>query len=146
MALLADGSDRFPFGMRRRCALGLLAIAAATVAGCGSEDFPNDPRPASPVELSARVDDSKVVIAPDKVGAGLATVTISNQSREDVEVGFSGPTNPRSTEIAAGNVGTVKLDLEQGDYQVDAGVSSIAPGTLTVGEPRETAQNKLLLP
>ncbi len=73
-------------------------------------------------------------------------MTISNQSRDDVEVGFSGPTNASTTEIAAGNVGTIKLELEQGDYEVDSGVSSISSGTLTVGEPRETAQNDLLLP
>jgi hypothetical protein len=132
--------------MRRSSAAALLAIAAATVAGCGSEDFKNDPRPASPVELSAKVDDSKVVLAPDEVGAGLATVTISNQSRDDVELDFKGPTHASSTEIGAGNVGTIKLDLEQGDYEVDSGVTSISSGTLTVGEPRETAQNDLLLP
>jgi hypothetical protein len=132
--------------MRRKFAAALLAIAAATVAGCGSEDFPNDPRPASPVELSARVDDSKVVVAPNEVGAGLATVTISNQSRDDVELAFSGPTNSNTTEVAAGNVGTIKLELEQGDYEVDSGVSSISSGTLKVGEPRGTAQNDLLLP
>ena len=132
--------------MRRRSAAALLAIAAATVAGCGSEDFANEPRPASPVELSAKVDDNRVVVAPDEVGAGLATVTISNQSRDDVELDFHGPTNASTTEIAAGNVGTIKLELEQGDYEVDSGVASISSGTLTVGEPRETAQNDLLLP
>ena len=132
--------------MRRRSAAALLAIAAATVAGCGSEDFPNEQRPASPVELSAKVDDNKVTVAPDEVGAGLAVVTISNQSRDDVEIGFSGPTDASTTEIAAGNVGTIKLELEQGDYEVDSGVTSIESGTLTVGEPRESAQNDLLLP
>ena len=132
--------------MRRSSAAALLAIAAATVAGCGSEDFANEPRPASPVELSAKVDDNRVVVAPDEIGAGLATVTISNQSRDAVELDFSGPTNAKTTEIGAGNVGTLKLDLEEGDYDVDSGVSSIDSGTLTVGEPRETAQNDLLLP
>jgi len=133
--------------MRRRSAAALLAIAAvATFAGCGSEDHPNEQRPASPVELSARIDDGKVVVAPDEVGAGLAVVTISNQSRDDVELAFEGPTNGGTSTVAAGGVGTIKLDLEQGDYEIASDVSSIDSGTLTVGEPRESAQNDLLLP
>ena len=131
--------------MRRSFAAALIAIGAVTVAGCGSEDFPNDPRPPSPVELSAKVDDGKVVLAPDEVGAGLAVVTVSNQSRDDVKLDFEGPTSA-STEIAAGGVGTLKLTLEQGDYEIGSGVNSIASGTLTVGEERESAQNDLLLP
>lgn len=132
--------------MRRSFAAALIAIGAVTVAGCGSEDFPNDPRPPSPVELSAKVDDGKVVFAPDEVGAGLAVVTISNQSRDDVKLDFNGPTKASTSEIVAGGVGTLKLNLEQGDYEIGSGVTSIASGTLTVGEERETAQNDLLLP
>ncbi len=133
--------------MRRRSAAALLAIAAATiVAGCGSEDFPNDPRPASPVELSARIDDGKVVIAPDKVGAGLATVTISNQSREDVALDFSGPSDVSTGSIPAGGVGSLKFDLKQGDYKVNSDVGTISSGALKVGSPRPSAQNDLLLP
>lgn len=133
--------------MRRSSAAALLAIAAATiVAGCGSEDFPNDPRPASPVELSARIDDSKVVLAPDKVGAGLATVTISNQSGEDVNLDFAGPSDASTGSIPAGGVGSLKLNLEQGDYEVKSDVTSISSGALTVGAPRASAQNDLLLP
>ena len=133
--------------MRRRSAAALLAIAAATiVAGCGSEDFPNNPRPASPVELSARIDDGKVVVAPNRVGAGLATVTISNQSRDDVALDFTGPSDKTTASIPAGGVGSVKFDLKQGDYEVKSDVASISSGVLNVGAPRASAQNDLLLP
>lgn len=135
--------------MRRECAAALCVAAAAVVAGCGSEDFANEPRPASPVELSARIDDRGIEIAPSTIGAGLATITISNQSDDDVQLDFDGPTNEsnRSTNpIPAGGVSSLKLALEQGDYTIEPDVSSIPSGTLNVGPDRPSAQNDLLLP
>lgn len=132
--------------MKRRCATALLVVAAATVVGCGAEDFPNEPRPAAPVELSARIDDRKVVVAPKEIGAGLATITISNQSSDEVQLDFTGPSESSTGPIPAGGVGSLKLALEQGDYQVEPDVSSISSGTLAVGSERASAQNDLLLP
>ena len=132
--------------MWRRCAAALGVLAVAGVAGCGSEDFPNDPRPAATVQLSAKIGNDKVVLAPSKTGAGLAVITVSNQSSDDVQLDFSGPSKGATSEIAAGGVGTVQLDLQQGDYTVAPSVSSIGSGKLTVGPDRPTAQNDLLLP
>jgi hypothetical protein len=133
--------------MRGICAAALLVVAAAVVAGCGSEDFPNEPRPASPVELSARISDGRVVVAPDAVGAGLATITISNQASDEVELNFDGPgTDTSTSQIPAGGVSSIKLALDQGDYIVEPDVSSISSGSIAVGEPRPSAQNELLLP
>jgi hypothetical protein len=134
--------------MRRICAAALLMVAAA-VGGCGSEDFPNEPRPPAPVELSARIDGGGVQVAPTTVGAGLATITISNQSQDEVQLDFNGPSNDsnRSTNpIPAGGVSSLKLELEQGDYTIEPDVSSIPSDTLTVGPERASAQNELLLP
>lgn len=124
-------------------------VAAAGVAGCGSEDFPNEDRPASPIELSARIDSGGIEITPRSVGAGLATITISNQSDDEVEIDFNGPTgdSDRSTNpIPAGGVSSLKLALEEGDYAVEPDVSSIPSTTLKVGPDRPSAQNELLLP
>ena len=121
-------------------------LAALGVAGCGAEDHPNDPRPPAPVELSAKVDNGKVVLAPAKTGAGLAVVTVSNQSSDDLQLDFSGPSNGETSEIAAGGVGTVQLQLKEGDYVVEPSVPSISSGKLTVGPERPSAQNDLLLP
>jgi hypothetical protein len=121
-------------------------LAALIVAGCGAEDHPNDPRPPAPVELSAKVGDKRVVLAPSKTGAGLAVVTISNQSSENDQLEFSGPSRGETSEIAAGGVGTVQLQLKEGDYTVDPSSPSIQSGTLTVGAERPSAQNDLLLP
>ena len=132
--------------VRRRCAAALAAVAAAAVAGCGSEDFPNDPRPPAPVQLSAVVNQGKVTVAPRKTGAGLATITISNQSSDDLSLDFSGPSKASTSEISAGGVGTLQVKLDQGNYKVAASAGSISNGTLKVGPERPSAQNQLLLP
>jgi hypothetical protein len=132
--------------MRGRSAAAGLLVAALLAAGCGSEDFPNEPRPPAPVELSAKVDDRKVTVVPDRIGAGLATFTISNQSRDDVELAFDGPNDARTDEIPAGGVGAVQFELETGEYAIEANVPTISDGEMTVGPERPSAQNELELP
>ena len=132
--------------MRGRCAAAGLVVFAVIVAGCGAEDHPNEPRPPVPVELSAKVDNRKVVVVPDRVGAGLATITISNQSADDVEVSLDGPSSASTDAIPAGSVGSLQLELESGKYSVDSNVPTIASSTMSVGAPRPSAQNELLLP
>ncbi|GIK77091.1 MAG: hypothetical protein BroJett022_07810 [Actinomycetes bacterium] len=132
--------------MRGRSAAAGLLAASVLAAGCGAEEFPNDPRPPAPVELSAKVDDRKVTVVPDEVGAGLATFTISNQSRDGVELAFDGPSDIRTDVIPAGGVGAVQFELEPGTYEIEAGVPTIADGAMTVGPERPSASNELLLP
>lgn len=140
--------------MWRRRRTGLLAaagIALLGAAGCGSDDFPNDPRPAAPIELTAKIDDRKVVVSPveingEPIGAGLATITIANLSDEEVALTFDGPSDRSTSPILAGGVTDFKLDLEEGDYTVAADSSELAEAEFSVGPPRESAQNDLLLP
>jgi hypothetical protein len=121
-------------------------VAALLAAGCGSEDFPNEPRPPAPVELSAKVDDRNVTVVPGEIGAGLATFTISNQSGDDLELAFDGPSDATTDEIPAGGVGAIQFELETGDYTIEASVPTISDGRMTVGPERPSAQNELLLP
>ena len=135
--------------MRRSCLAGILLLAGVGVAGCGAEDFPNDPRPPAGVQLSAKVDDHRVLLSPGETGAGLATITVSNQSADDVELDFLDNTGRKAAatnEISAGGVGTVQLDLKEGDYSIEPSISTISSGTLSVGPKRPSAQNDLLLP
>ena len=132
--------------MRGRCAVAGLVVATVLAAGCGAEDFPNDPRPPAPVELSAKIDDRNVVVVPDRIGAGLASFTISNQSEDAVQLTFDGPNSAATDEIPAGGLGRVQFELETGDYSIDPSVPTINPGTMTVGAKRPSAQNDLLLP
>ena len=132
--------------MRGRCAVAGLVVATVLAAGCGAEDFPNDPRPPAPVELSAKIDDRNEVVVPDRIGAGLASFTISNQSEDAVQLTFDGPNSAATDEIPAGGLGQVQFELETGDYSIDPSVPTINPGTMTVGAKRPSAQNDLLLP
>ncbi len=121
-------------------------VAAVVAAGCGAESHPNEPPPPAPLELSAKIDDRNVVVVPDAVGAGLVNMTISNQSADDVQLAFDGPTNAQSPEIPAGGVGSVQFQLETGDYTVEPSISTINPTEMAVGEERPGSQNILLLP
>jgi hypothetical protein len=132
--------------MRGRFTAGLLVVAAVVAAGCGAESHPNEPPPPAPLELSAKIDDRNVVVVPDAVGAGLVNMTISNQSADDVQLAFDGPTNAQSPEIPAGGVGSVQFQLETGDYTVEPSISTITPTRMAVGEERPGSQNILLLP
>ena len=141
--------------MRRSRRIALLASAAVigiVVAGCGSEDFPNDPRPPAPIELTAKVDDRKVIVSPtefdgEPVGAGLANVTIANLTNEGTALTFAGPDRDWTTNPVVAN-GTLeyKLDLQTGNYIVTAEDESVRPMEFEVGPERESAQNDLLLP
>ena len=133
-------------GVQRRLFVGLAALcSAATLAACGEEDFENNPRPPSPIELSARIGDDGVTVSPRDVGAGLATITISNQTPRAERLVLEGPTDEASDEIIAGGTGSLKIALEQGDYEVTDGDGARIT-ELVVGPERESSQNELGLP
>lgn len=137
-----DGSNRL-----RAVAVTLVAASAALLGACGEDDFPNNPRSATPVALTAAIDKSNVSIAPRELGAGLVVITISNQTGESTTLTLDGPTSVTSGEIVPGGTATIKTTLEEGDYEAaaDAG-AQIRPARLDVGPPRPSAQNDLLLP
>ena len=116
-------------------------------AGCGAEEFPNEPRPPAPVELSAKVDDHNVVVVPDDDRRRAATITISNQSDDDVQLDFNGPTN-------------AQIARDPGRWGRQPAVSRPRPATtrssracatigstrMVIGPERASAKNILLLP
>jgi hypothetical protein len=125
------------------------SFAAVALTACGTEDFANNPRPAAPIELSARISDQEVSVSPNSaktVGAGLATITISNQTAEPTKLLLEGPTDQSSSEIVAQGTADMKLNLEQGDYTVSAEDSNARETNLEVGPERASSQNDLLLP
>jgi hypothetical protein len=121
--------------------------ASVLLAACGDEDFKNEPRPPSPIELSALINDKEVVVSPSDVGAGLVSITVSNQSGDPATLTLSGPNDIASNQILPGNTAQLKGELKEGDYEVSAGGDSTAQDdTLTVGSERPSSQNDLLLP
>lgn len=137
-------------GKRRRLRAALIAaIAGAPLAlgACGEDDFPNDPRPASPIELTAAIDDRSVSVSPASFGAGLVNVTVSNQTGEPTRLALDGPTSAATNEIPPGGTGTIKANLEEGEYEATAGSEvDIRPARINVGPARPTSQNELLQP
>jgi len=132
----------------RRATLGALAIlGAASLGACGSEDFPNEPRASAPIQVTARVDPQKVVVSPDKFGAGVVSFTIANLSNSTVRFTLSGPKDAATPEIQPGAPGNLRLNLPEGSYEATAGQGvNVQPDSVEVGPERASSQNKLLLP
>jgi hypothetical protein len=135
---------------RAGTALAIAALLTLGLGACGSEDFANEPRPPSPINLSASVNSKRVQVSPTKVGAGLANFTVANLSADPIRLTLVGPgsdDNPASGEIPPGGVGALQTELREGDYEVGAGGrADVRSDTLTVGPERRNSSNELLQP
>ena len=140
--------------MRRRTAqvVPCIALATALVAGCGSDtSYKNEPRPPSPIVVTASINKNAVAVSPKRFGAGPITLIVTNQTGASqqltVEInngqagfkGRTGPINPRDT-------GQLKGNLGRGTYSVHVDRGAIRAARLTVGRERPSAQNDLLQP
>lgn len=118
--------------------------------GCGEQtNDANDPRPPSPLTVSAAINARGVSISPSRVGAGPITLLVANlaDGSRDVRVepiraagpsAQSGPINP-------GGTASISFDASSGAYRLSAR-GAARSATLTVGRPRPSAQNDVLLP
>jgi iron uptake system component EfeO len=134
--------------MRRR-GTALVALAAALALGasaCGGDDFENEPRPPVPAEVSVTVDDRRVTVSPREFGAGIVNFTIANIGAVPTAVAIDGPTAGETEAIAPGNTAELRIEMETGDYEVEAPESDAEPFVLAVGPERESASDELLLP
>ena len=131
------------------------ALTACTVAGCGGgDDYANEPRPATPINVTAAISDKKISVSPRKFGAGPIIITVSNQTDrpqslriETEEIGGSQAGIQESTEpIGPRGTSTLSVDVRKGTYSVSSRPGDLSPVTVRVGEPRGSAQDELLLP
>jgi hypothetical protein len=129
-----------------------LLVAGAVLAGCGDEDFANKPRPPVTVELTGVIQNDKVTVSPDKIGAGPVQITISNQTRQPHVVTLEGERlQQRVGPVQPLDTATLQRTLEPGIYQVKAGTAvatpkEIAPAELRIGRERRNSNDTLLLP
>lgn len=123
-----------------------IALAAVTVAGCGRDDFENEPRPPLPTDVSVELGEDAVVVSPAEFGAGIATLTIANLGPVPASLAIDGPSAAESEEIAPGDTAVLKAELVTGEYEAGVVGTDVEPFLFDVGPERDSAQNELLLP
>lgn len=144
--------------MTRRIRAGaLLAFFAAgfVLAGCGEDDFENEPRPPTPVQLSGVITEERVTVSPKDIGAGPVVITLSNQTKDahtvTLESTDGGNVREQTSAINPLDTATIQRTLDPGTYTVAAGSEAavereIEPATLNIGPERESGSDDLLLP
>src|SRR4051795_13242475 len=127
--------------------IGLLAAAAVAVGGCGSaDDHPNEPRPASAINVTAAITPEKVTVSPRAFGAGPGVRIIPNvpgrAHRLTVESASSGPgIRQRTAPINPQGTGTLRLDMQRGRYTVSVDADDITDTRLRVGRARPSSSD-----
>jgi hypothetical protein len=137
----------------RGVAIFAAVAAAALAAGCGEDDFENEPRPPVPLELSGVIQDDKVTVSPSRnIGAGPFVITISNQTDAEKTVTLEGQSLTEEIgPVAPLDTATIQRTLTPGTYEVRAGSAravrrEITPASLDIGAERPNSNSELLLP
>jgi hypothetical protein len=140
-------------GARRRAlrAAAPVALALALAAGgCGGNgDFANEPRPATPITVSAVIAPRGVSVSPARFGAGSVELLVSNQTAAAQRLRLrsrrlapGGRTLTQTTgPISPGDTASLKADVDRGTYVVSVRSAAIAPATIVVGAARDDAQD-----
>jgi hypothetical protein len=144
--------------------IGILAATATALAisACGSAGgkAASQVRPASPVNLSVYVNDSRVSVSPRSVGAGPVVFIVTNQASHAEALAISkagGSTLASTAPINPQGTTQVAVDFKPGDYTITTGAhgktdaqlarqSSIRPASIHIGRKRSDSSNQLLQP
>lgn len=121
-------------------------LGVLVLAGCGRNDFKNDPRPPIPAEVSVKIATDGVVVSPREFGAGLVNFTVANLTNGTGSLAIRGPVDATTNEIGPGAADTVKVEMKTGSYEASTNGFSVRPFSFTVGPERSSGQNDLLLP
>jgi hypothetical protein len=130
-----------------------VVAAAAIAAGCGEDDFENEPRPPVTLELTGVIQEDKLNVSPSRnLGAGPFRILISNQTDAEHTVTLEGGSIQEQVgPVAPDDTVEIKRTLAPGSYEVKAGSAravrrEIQPATLDIGEERPNSNSDLLLP
>jgi hypothetical protein len=147
------------------CVLGMIVVGVL-LGGCGAKEHANDPRPASPTQITVSISQRKVSLAPSTVGVEsvkrqaqaqqqgvnndqplLVALTIANLTNFDSHLEIAGPKDSTSPLVVANGTASYKAFLPTGDYLVSAAdIPGAIAARLSVGPDRTSSDNDLLLP
>jgi hypothetical protein len=133
---------------RRGTALVSLCVVVAmlALAGCGRDDFENNPRPPVPAEITVKIGNGAVAVSPREFGSGLVNFTVANLTTDPATLVIHGPVDATSPEVQPSKAETVKVEMKTGSYEASADGVAVRPQQFTVGPERPSGQNDLLLP
>lgn len=131
-----------------------LVVAALALAACGAEkDYANDPRPPSPINVSASITNDKVTVSPAEFGAGPVTLLIANLTDETQRITVEtqdladeAGIKQQSSDINPQGTASLKVDVPEGEYVVAVEAAGIKEAKVTVGAERPSSQDQLLQP
>jgi hypothetical protein len=121
-------------------------VAVLAIAGCGRNDFKNDPGQPIPAEVSVKIATDGVVVSPKEFGAGLVNFTVANLTNQTGSLVIRGPVNAESDAMGPSDTQTIKVQVKSGSYEASSNGIGVRPFRFTVGPERPTGQNQLLLP
>jgi hypothetical protein len=141
----------------------ILGASTLALSGCGSAGgkSPTKPTPATPVNLTVYVNDSRISISPTEVGAGPVVFIVTNQAShaEALAISATGHQQPLASTAPINPQGTtqVSVNFKPGDYTIATAAhgetdaqrarpSNIAPASLHIGRARPSASGSLLEP
>jgi hypothetical protein len=140
-----------------------LGACAVLVSACGSVGgrSPSVARPPAPINLTVYVNDARVSVSPESLGAGPVVFIVTNQSSraEALAISRSGQNQPLASTAPINPQGTtqVAVDFRPGDYTIstsphgatDAQLSQTAPiraAQIHIGHERANSSSQLLQP
>jgi len=148
-----------------------IAAVALLVAGCGSEEHPNEARPQPPTRVSVAISEDGVTVQPPRIAVGpeptqqipqnqhagqpriksnapLDVVFVAaNLTDVDSHLEVHGSKSFESEPLYANAGVTMQAVLPTGVYRVSAAdIPGAKPAKLVVGPYRTSSQNDLLLP
>lgn len=140
-------------GRTRTAALLAAVLGVLVLGGCGGDDdFENNPRPPVPEQLTGVITESEISVQPREIGAGPIVLIVSNQTERAHTVTLEGPSGREEVgPINPLDTGRIQHNLNQGSYEIKAGSDEaveeeIEAAKLTVGPPRPSSSNDVLLP
>lgn len=141
---------------------GMLALVTLLAAGCGgASHFADQSRPATPVNVTVYVDNSRVRVSPTSVGAGPVVFIITNQASraEALIVRPASGGSPLATTAPINPQATSQFTVDfrgRGNYTLTTSTSaagdasgtgtSIQAASLHIGTSRPNSNNTLLEP